>query len=196
MSVHITVQTCYSSVVEIEAAQINPTLALYSTVTTEVNEIEIYSLDATAPISVQYITVTVDEIEINAIDVADIVIWAGEFVSDFNLDERTDLKVYAFAKDKNGDPYDLTGVVINWNMRNPQGAILCTKSTSDGSITVDSESNGTFWFLLRDTETDFNLEPTPERPVVCRHEARLIHGEDEYIGVRGRAFVRPSQTGE
>ena len=82
---------------------------------------------------------------------------------------------------------------IDWNLRDHNGDILIAKSTADGSISIDS-AVGTFHFDLTHDETDFHLEPTIKKPVICRHEARLMIGSKEYVGMRGKAFVMPSQT--
>ncbi len=189
----ISVQLLTTSVLGTEVSQIDLIPKIDAALTTTVVATEAREIDPSFTIDCS-LTLTVNETEIYAVDVSDIVIWSGTFVADFNLDERTDLKVYGIAQKSDGSPYPLDGVTIEWNMRDKHGTILVTKSTSDGSIMIEDSASGMFSFNLTTTDTDFNLEPTYERPAVCRQEARIIEGEDEYVGARGRIFVMPSQT--
>jgi hypothetical protein len=183
-----------TTVVEPVASVVDPTAPIsLQTLTTVVVATEAREIDPSFTIDCS-LTLTVNETEIYAVDVSDIVIWSGTFVADFNLDERTDLKVYGIAQKSDGSPYPLDGVTIEWNMRDKHGTILVTKSTSDGSIMIEDSASGMFSFNLTTTDTDFNLEPTYERPAVCRQEARIIDGSNQFVGLRGRAFIMPTQT--
>ena len=124
----------------------------------------------------------------------DIVIWDGSFQPDLTIDEATDIKIYGVAKNPDGSPYNLATATIEWNMRDHNGDILALKSTADGSIIIDSPELGMFHFSLTHVDTDWDLEPTIKNPVVARHEARVINGAEQFVGLRGKVFIMPSQT--
>jgi hypothetical protein len=183
------------TVLEIETAPGIPTVLASVEITPSPIDMETSPLDATAPISIQYITTSVISPEIYIRDPSDIVVWDGSFVYDITLDERSDIKVFGVAQKPDGSPYNLNFAEIDWNVRNKAGDILISRSTTDGSIIIDSPENGSFHFYLSHVDTDFDFEPTIKNPVVLRHEARIKKAGSEYVGIRGRMFVQPSQTG-
>jgi hypothetical protein len=167
-----------------------PSIAIYPAV---VNA-EAYALDPSLTIDALVATVVIGS-ETYVLDPSDIVVWDGSFSTDLTLDEATDIKIYGVAKNPDGSPYNLATATIEWNMRDHNGDILALKSTADGSIIIDSPELGMFHFSLTHVDTDFNLEPTIKKPVVARHEARVIDGAEQFVGLRGRVFIMPSQTG-
>jgi hypothetical protein len=158
---------------------------------------EMNVLDPTLHIDALVTTVVINS-EVYAIEPSDIIIWVpptdAEVVSDLTVDEATDKTIYGFAKYADGEPYNLATATIEWNMRDHNGDILALKSTADGSIIIDVPELGMFHFKLSHGETDWDLEPTIKNPIVARHEARIIDGDKQFVGLRGRVFIMPSQT--
>jgi hypothetical protein len=167
-----------------------PSIAIYPAV---VNA-EAYALDPSLTIDALVATVVIGS-ETYVLDPSDIVVWDGSFSTDLTLDEATDIKIYGVARNPDGSPYNLATATLEWNMRDHTRAILAHKSTADGSIIIDSPELGMFHFSLSHTDTDFDLEPTIKKPVIARHEARVINGAEQFVGLRGRVFIMPSQTG-
>lgn len=119
-------------------------------------------------------------------------------ILDFDIDERCSLIVYINTKRPNGIKRDITGASVEWEADH-MGLEMVTKSTATATIILSPpDGDGEivqFSFTLLPDDTDLAaLETTYGVPVVYHHEARVTLATQEFIAVRGRMFVWPSET--
>jgi hypothetical protein len=117
---------------------------------------------------------------------------------DINIDERATLAVKINLVTPTGVLRDITGYSITWNATFNGDIVIGPKSTDLGNIVLgtpdinDVISSFSITFLPADT-------PLPDTktygvPIIYDHEARLTKASNQYIGIRGRMFIMPSQT--
>ena len=118
-------------------------------------------------------------------------------VVDFDIDERCTLTVIVNTKKPDGTARDITGATIEWEATH-NGIVKSTKTIGAG-ITLGTPASGLItYFTISILPTDTILDDNAEygTPVVWFHEARIVLTTSEFIAIRGRMFVIPSQTGD
>jgi hypothetical protein len=116
---------------------------------------------------------------------------------DIPMDERTSISVKVNTKHPDGSSRDITGASIVWNATH-NGEIVITKSTADATIILGDPVDGRItYFTLTLLPANTDLPDTAEygTAVVYHHEARLTMSDTkQYLGIRGRMLIMPSQT--
>jgi len=107
------------------------------------------------------------------------------------IDERATLTVTFNVKTPTGTARTITGYTAEWNATH-NGEVMITKSTALATLTVGTSS---ITFTLLPINTVLPDVTNYGTPVIYYHEARLINGSNEYVAVRGRLPIMPSQTG-
>jgi hypothetical protein len=117
---------------------------------------------------------------------------------DIHIDERASLTVKVNTKKPDGTPRDVTGATIEWNATHNDVEEI-TKTTEDGTIQYGTPVEGEiryFAFTFLPDDTVLPDESEYGTPVLYRHEARVYLDAKEFVAIRGRLFITPSQTGE
>ena len=116
---------------------------------------------------------------------------------DIPMDERSSLIVKVNTKHPDGTPRDITGASIVWNAMH-NGELVISRSTAATTIALGEPVGGMityFTFTLFPADTDLPDEVGYGAAIVYTHEARITMSDTEqYLAIRGKMFIMPSQT--
>lgn len=116
---------------------------------------------------------------------------------DINIDERASLLVNVNLITPTGVKRDITGCSITWNATFNGDVLIGPKTIGAGIILGTPDDDDVIsYFTLTFLPADTPLPDTKTYGVamIYDHEARLTLSSNQYIGIRGRMFIMPSQT--
>ena len=116
---------------------------------------------------------------------------------DINIDERASLTVNVHLITPLGAPRDISGYSITWNATLNDDVVIGPKAIGAGIILGTPDDDDVIsYFTLTFLPADTPLPDTKTYGVamIYDHEARLTLSSNQYIGIRGRMFIMPSQT--
>lgn len=116
---------------------------------------------------------------------------------DINIDERASLTVNVHLVTPAGAPRDISGYDVTWNATFNGDVAVGPKTVGAGiALGTPDEDDVISYFTITFLPADTPLPDTKTYgvPIIYDHEARLTHSSNQYIGIRGRMFIMPSQT--
>jgi hypothetical protein len=116
---------------------------------------------------------------------------------DIPMDERTTISVKVNTFKPDGHPRDILDGYVEWNATQ-NGIVKISKNTDEGTLVMGDvlESGEIHWFTIPLLPENTVLEADVEygTAVIYHHEARITLDAKEYLAIRGRMMIMPSQT--